>query len=156
MNELQYAQIAKLSDSDLVKLFGSRDTYVYQVDVPAPAIGSTSSATFIIQGDSAFLWQAASVFNDAASNVPSNGSMLMAFNQHQITDLGSGRALYSAPVPVLNVFGIGAMYNTLPTPRYFRPNTQVRLDVTSPNATQTTLATTIRFSFIGVKLFSFN
>lgn len=128
----------------------AKDFFVYEADVAALVAGATTTVSFVIQADSAFMLQKMSLHADVAGAAQDLDSMTIPLCTIQITDTGSGRNLFNQPVPVSAVFGYPGQPFILPIPKEFAPNATVALTFTNySDSTDYNL----RASFIGTKLF---
>ena len=155
MNELlpDYNTLSKMTAEQLDQVFGVRDIFTYEIDFPAlAAAGGTATGSFTVQADSNFLWERACYFADVAAAAQTNDSRVVPLVTCSIQDGGSGRKLMAAEVPIPSIFGIGNEPFDLPTPRFFRAQTQVIVSVTNFSAAT---AYNLRLSFIGTKFFKF-
>lgn len=144
--------IANMSPAELEKLFGVRDIFVYELDFASLTFGNSGQSSFTIQADSNFLWQQAAFFADLALAAQTDSSRVIPLVTCTIVDQGSGRQLMSSGTPLASIFGTGEMPFTLPTPRFFRAQTQV--GVTLQNFSAATNYG-IRLSFIGTKFWRY-
>ncbi len=127
--------LSKLSDQELTNLFGVRDFFTYEIDFAGiTAAGGVAQNTFNVQSDSNFLWQYGCFFADIAGATQTDSSRVVPDITVLIQDTASGRQLMSAPVPVPAIFGYGSLPFLLPTPRFFRAQTQVVVSVTNNSA----------------------
>lgn len=147
-----FLTLSQMSDAELTKLFGVRDFYVYELDFAALAAAGTASSSFTVQTDSNFLWQEACVIADIAGAVQTNDSRVLPLVTCVIQDTSSGRQLMSNPVPIPSMFGYGSEPFILPSPRFFRANSQVTINLTNYSAATTY---NLKLQFIGTKFFKF-
>ncbi len=148
-----FSQLSQMSDSDLSKLFGVRDFFIYELDFAAVAsAGGTAQSSFTVQADSNFLWQQGCFFADVDAAGETNDTRVLPLMTVVIQDTASGRQLSSQPVPVVSQFGYGSLPFILPSPRFFRANSQVTVTVTNYDAADDY---NLRLSFIGTKFFKF-
>lgn len=147
-----FQDLSKLNDSQLTQLFGVRDYFVYEADFSGVASGATSQTTFTIQTDSNFLWQTGCYIADIAAAGETDSSRVIPLMTCIIQDTSSGRQLSSTPVPIPSQFGTGELPFVLPSPRFFRANTQITVSVTNYDAAN---AYNLRLSFIGTKFYKF-
>lgn len=147
-----YQTLASMSDQQLTQLFGIRDDYTYTLNFASLAGTATATGQFTVEADSNFLWQEAAYFADIAAAIQTDSSRVIPLVTVTIQDSGSGRQLMNAATPIPSLFGTGALPFLLPTPRFFRAQTTV-----SVNVVNLTAATTynLRLSFIGTKFFRF-
>lgn len=152
MNDINFEMLSKMNDADLTRLFGVRDFFIYELDFSNVAAGGTSQNSFTVQTDSNFLWQQGCYFADIAAAGQTDSTRVLPLMTCVIQDTASGRQLSSAPVPIVTQFGYGSEPFELPSPRFFRANTQVTVSVTNYDAAD---AYNIRLSFIGTKFYKF-
>lgn len=159
MNKLQqvetlppYGVLSQMSNEDLTALFGVRDFYTYELDFAAVAAGATPQNSFTVQSDANFLWQYGCVFADIAGAVQTDSSRVLPLISLTLTDQGSGRQLMSGSVPVASLFGTATDPFELPTPRFFRAQTQVTVSLLNFSAATTY---NIKLQFVGTKFFKF-
>lgn len=148
-----FAELSQMSDQQLTQLFGVRDFFTYLVSFTGVAPAATAQQTFNVQSDSNFLWQEACLFADIAHAAQTQSSQVLPDVTVLIQDTASGRQLMSAPVPVSSIFGLnGSLPFLLPTPRFFRAQTQVVVSITNNSAASTY---DLQLAFIGTKFFKF-
>lgn len=148
-----FLQLSQMSDSDLTKLFGVRDFYIYELDFATIVHGGgTQQNSFTVQTDSNFLWQQGCYFASIAGATQTSNSRVVPLVSFLIQDTSSGRQLSSGPVPIPSQFGNGTLPFVLQTPRFFRANTQVTVSLTNFDAA---VDYDIKLSFIGTKFFKF-
>jgi hypothetical protein len=144
--------LAQMSDKQLQNLFGVRDFFVYELDFGSVAAAGTASSSFTVQADSNFLWQYGNYFADLAGAAQTDSGRVIPLMSATILDTSSGRQLMSAAVPIASLFGTGQLPFLLPTPRFFRAQTQVTVNVTNFSAAT---AYVTKLQFIGTKFFKF-
>lgn len=127
------------------------DFAIYEIDSGSIANGVTVNANLSIQQDSAFKWMKAAYFADLAGAAQTDSTRVIPLATIQITDAGSGRNLFSNPVPIPSVFGTGQLPLILPIPRRFKPFSQINFTFT--NFSAATTYSNIRLSLIGTKIF---
>lgn len=147
-----YTALSQLTDQQLTDIFGVRDFFTYELDFAALATpGGTAQSSFTVQADSNFLWQQAAFFADIAAADEEVATRVIPLVSCVITDSSSGRQLSSGNVPLNSLFGTGELPYILPTPRFFRAQTQVNVSLLNFG-----LSTyNIKLSFIGTKFFKF-
>ena len=142
-----------MTAQQLDEVFGVRDIFAYEIDFAGlAAAGGTATGNFTVQADSNFLWERACFFADIAAAAQTDSSRVVPLVSCSIQDGGSGRKLMAAEVPISSIFGIGNEPFDLPTPRFFRAQTQVIVTVTNFSAAT---VYNLRLSFIGTKFFKF-
>lgn len=144
--------LAQMSDKQLQDLFGVRDFFIYELDFASIAASGTASSSFTVQADSNFLWQYGAFFADIAGATQTDSSRVVPAISATILDTSSGRQLMSAAVPITSLFGTGQLPFLLPTPRFFRAQTQVTVNLTNFSAAT---AYVLKLQFIGTKFFKF-
>lgn len=145
--------LSKMSDKQLTDLFGVRDFFTYELDFSAIAAGGTSQNSFTVQADSNFLWQYGCYQADIAGGAQTNDTRVVPLLTATIQDASSGRQLMSQAVPLTNLFGTGMLPFLLPSPRFFRAQTQVTVNLANYSAGTTY---NVKISFIGTKFFKFS
>jgi len=150
-----YTELSQLTDQQLTEIFGVRDFFTYELDFASlPSVtGNTAQASFTVQADSNFLWQQAAFFADIAAAAQTDSSRVIPLVSCVITDSSSGRQLSSSAVPLTSLFGNGQLPYILPTPRFFRAQTQVNVSLLNFAVVNTTY--NLKLSFIGTKFFKF-
>jgi len=144
--------LSQATPQQLADAFGTTDFYVYEADFGSIAAGATGQVNITIQADSNFLWQQGCYYADIAAAAFNIGNQPVPNMTLTITDTSSGRQLMSSAVPVPSIFGLGREPFILPTPRWFRANTQVTLLVANFDAADTY---DLRLSLIGTKFFNY-
>lgn len=145
--------LSSVTPQQLADAFGVCDFFVYELDFATIAAGASGQANFTVQADSNFLWQQASYFASTAGAAFTQGAMPAPNMNFTLQDTSSGRQLMSSAVPIYSVFGIGRETFILPTPRFFRANTQVTVLVNNFDAA---VSYDLKLSFIGTKFFNYN
>lgn len=148
-----YQELSQMDNKQLTEIFGIRDFYVYELDFAALLRGTSATGQFTVQADSNFLWQYACFFADLALAAQLDGTRVLPLVTATIQDSGSGRQLSSGAVPIPSTFGYGSLPFLLPTPRFFRAQTTVSVNLAN-YATATDY--NIRLQFIGTKFFKFS
>lgn len=152
MDQFDFNALSQMSDHDLTKLFGVRDFYIYELDFGIVGAGDSAQATFTVQTDSNFLWQEGAYVADIASAAFEESTRPIPLITCVIQDTSSGRQLSSGAVPIPSQFGTGERPFVLPSPRFFRANTQVTVSVTNYDAA---VDYGLKLQFIGTKFFKF-
>lgn len=144
--------IQKMTPDQLASIFGVRDFFVYELDFAALANGASAVPnSFTVMSDSNFLWQYGAMQVDIAAAAQTSSTQIVPLVSCTIQDQGSGRQLMSSAVPINSIFGNGQLPFPLPTPRFFRAQTQVTVALTNFSAASTY---NIKLSFIGTKIFN--
>jgi len=128
------------------------DYFVYGVGPLAVAAGASAQGSIQIQADSLFQWERAAYFVTIANAAFTANTRPIPNVAVQIVDSGSGRQLFQTAQPIPSVFGTGELPFLLPTPRWFKPNSQIQIQLTNFDAA---VAYNVRLSFIGSKIFQF-
>lgn len=128
----------------------NRDFFVYEAEAVTIAVGGNVTDTIQIQADADFILQKLSYQADNAGAQTSVSARIVPNVNVQITDTGSSRRLFFAPVPISSVFGTGELPFILPNPRLFRKTGVIQVDFTSFEAAATP---TIRLAFIGYRYY---
>lgn len=148
-----YTELSQMSDQQLTDIFGVRDFFTYELDFASLAAnGGTAQSSFTVQADSNFLWQYGTFFADVAAAAQDDSSRVLPLISCTITDSSSGRQLMSGNTPLLALFGTGQLPFILPSPRFFRAQTQVNVSLLNFSAASTY---NLKLSFIGTKFFKF-
>lgn len=150
---LDYQALSQMSDQDIFALFGIRDIFIQEIDFAGLAAAGTATGSFTVQQDANFLWQYGMYFADIAAAAQTDSTRVIPLVSVIITDEGSGRQLMQSAVPVPSLFGTGEMPLILPTPRFFRAQTQVSVSVTNFDAAATY---NLKLSLLGTKFFKFS
>lgn len=144
--------LASMTDKQLQNLFGVRDFFIYELDFASVAAAGTASSSFTVQADSNFLWQYGCYFADIAGAAQTDSTRVIPLMSATVLDTSSGRQLMSSAVPIPSIFGTGQLPFLLPTPRFFRAQTQVTVNITNFSAAT---AYVLKLQFIGTKFFKF-
>ncbi len=148
-----FSRLSQMTDAELTQVFGVRDFFVYELDFASLAgANGTAQSSFTVQADSNFLWQYGCYFADLAGALETDSSRVVPLVSGVITDSSSGRQLMSGNVPIASLFGTGDLPFMLPTPRFFRAQTQVNVSLLNFSAANTY---NIKLQFIGTKFFKF-
>src|SRR5438445_13756930 len=121
--------IAPMASPDQQRVQFWEDFTIYELDSGSIANGITNNVNFLVQQDSAFKWLKSTYFADLAGAAVTSSARIVPLATVQIQDGGSGRNLFSNPVPVPNVFGTGDLPFILPIPRRFKPFSQVNATI---------------------------
>lgn len=147
-----YQELSQMDNKQLTEIFGIRDFFVYELDFASLSNGTSATGQFTVQADSNFLWQYGCFFADEALAAQEDATRVLPLVTATIQDSGSGRQLMSAGVPIPSVFGYGSLPFLLPTPRFFRAQTTVSVNLVNY---ATSADYNIRLQFIGTKFFKF-
>ena len=151
-NMLDYYQLSQMSDQEIQNLFGIRDIFFQELDFAAVAAAATPQASFTVQNDANWLWQGGSYIADVAAAAVTDSTRVIPLVSCTILDQTSGRQLMQANTPIVNIFGTGEMPFWLPTPRFFRANTQVTFNLLNFSAATTY---NLKLTLIGTKFYKF-
>lgn len=127
------------------------DFFVYEVDTLALAAGASIPVNVPIQADSDFKLSKISQFCDIALAAQTISTQVLPMITLQLTDTGSGRSLFSAPVPLANIAGTGQFPFILPIIRIFKARSNITVTLTNYSAAT---AYNVHVSLIGTKLFT--
>lgn len=130
------------------------DYFVYSVNFDDLDNGQSANGNIQIQADSDFKWISAVYYVTIADAVFTAEARPMPNITVQITDGGSGRQLFSAPVPVPSVFGQGVLPYMLPIPRIFKARSSIVFAVANFDAAQDNY--NLRLALIGTKIFTYS
>ena len=130
----------------------TEDYFVYDIGPTIVSAGSQVQSTIQIQADSIFLWERCSYYATIADAAFTAETQPVPNVSIQVVDSGSGRQLFQNPQPIPSLFGTGTLPFVLPTPRYFKPNSLVQIQLANFDAA---VEYSIRLSFIGSKIFQF-
>lgn len=130
----------------------TEDLYIYQVNFGSLAAGATANQqNVLIQADSHFEWFASTYYaflDGSTPPYPDNTFINVAI---QIADSGSGRQLFSGPVPITSIAGPGREPAYLPVPRIFMSKSQITINAINNDSTNK--YDNIQLSLIGRKIF---
>lgn len=130
-----------------------RDFFVYDIDFAAIAPGATSTGQIQIQADSDFELQKLTHFTDIALADETEATRVLPLLALQITDTGTGRQMFSSPVPIPALFGDGRIPFILPTTKMFSKNASVQFTVSNYSGATTY---NVRLQLIGAKIFTYS
>lgn len=126
------------------------DYYAYNFEIDGLAPGGQDSDSQQIEASSNFIWVKTSGFADVAGAAQNYDTRIVPLVTIQVTDVGSGRSLFSGPTAWSNVVGWGEIPYMLPIKRKWQANTAIRVDVVSFDVAVTY---NLRLSFSGYKDF---
>lgn len=129
-----------------------RDFFVYDIDFLAIAPGATSNGQIQIQADSDFELQKLTQFSDIAVADQTESTRVLPLVTIQVTDTGTGRQMFNAPVPIAALFGDGRIPFILPTAKIFTQNASVAFTLSNYSAATTY---NVRLQLIGAKIFTY-
>jgi hypothetical protein len=128
-----------------------RDFFAYPILFSNLTAGNAAQGAIQIQSDSDFELQKLTMFADIAQAAETEATRVLPLVTVQITDSGTGRKMFSAPVPVPAIMGDGRIPFILPSPKVYSPNASITIDVANfAAATDYNL----RILLIGAKIFS--
>jgi hypothetical protein len=128
-----------------------RDFFTYVVNFnPGPAAGLPASTTIQVQADSDFELQKLAFFADIALAAVTESTRVLPLVTIQLTDQGSGRQIFSLPVPIPAIMGDGRIPFILPTTKIFVANSAIGVDIANYSSATTY---NIRIALIGAKIF---
>lgn len=132
-----------------------RDFFVYPLNFTggnAVVAGTAAQGAIQIQADSDFELTKFTMFADIGLANETESSRVLPLVTIQITDTGTGRALFSSPVPIPAIMGDGRIPFILPVPKIFSANASVAVQVANfSGATDYNL----RLCLIGAKIFTY-
>lgn len=114
----------------------TQDYFLYVIGPFNIAAAATAQGNINIQADSNFIWQYSTMFAALHSlnfDTPITDNLLIPITV-QIADGGSGRQLFSAPVPINSLAGIGREPYVMPINRIFMSKSTVNFSFTSIDA----------------------
>lgn len=126
----------------------TQDEFSYGVSFLNVAPGERRSGQILIQADADFLIHNQTMYaggETAAGRVIPNVMVML-------TDTGSGRKLFSEPLPADCVFGTAQLPYILPLPKYMLSRAILEVEITNIDDTET--YEMISFAFNGVKVFN--
>lgn len=130
-----------------------RDFFVYDIDFLAiAAAGGTATGQIQIQADADFELQKLTHFSDVAAAAQTEATRVLPLVTVQITDTGTGRQMFNAPVPIPAMFGDGRIPFILPTTKVFSRNASVSFVLSNYSAAT---AYNVRLQLIGAKIFTY-
>ncbi len=129
-----------------------RDFFVYTLQFSDLAAGAATQGAIQIQADSDFELSKFTMFADIAEAVETEATRVLPLVTIQITDTGTGRALFNAPLPIPAIMGDGRIPFILPVPKIFSANASVAIEVANFSAAT---EYNIRLALIGAKIFTY-
>jgi len=129
-----------------------RDFFAYTLSFAALLAGTATQGAIQIQSDSDFELTKFTMLADIAAATQTEATRVLPLVTIQITDTGTGRALFSSPLPIPAIFGDGRIPFILPVPKIFSANASVAVQVANfAAATDYNL----RILLIGAKIFTY-
>ncbi len=129
-----------------------RDFFAYTLAFAGLVAGAASQGAIQIQADSDFELSKFTMFADIAAAAETEATRVLPLVTIQITDTGTGRALFSSPLPIPAIMGDGRIPFILPVPKIFSANASVAIQVANfAVATDYNL----RLLLIGAKIFTY-
>lgn len=129
-----------------------KDFYVYGIEFLELAAETTANGQIQIQADSDFELQKLTHFTDIANANETEATRVLPLVTMQITDTGTGRQVFSIPVPIPAIAGDGRIPFILSTPKLFTRNASVSFQVSNYSPAT---AYNVRFQLIGAKIFAY-
>lgn len=129
-----------------------RDFFVYPLTFASLLAGTAAQNAIQIQSDSDFELTKFTMLADIAAAAQTEATRVLPLVTIQITDTGTGRALFSAPLPVPAIFGDGRIPFILPVPKIFSANASVAVQVANFAAATNY---NLRICLIGAKIFTY-
>ena len=127
----------------------TQDEFSYGITFLNLAAGARASGQIIIQADADFLIHNQTQYSGGASV----SARVIPEVMVMLTDTGSGRKLFSEPLPLDCIFGTGQLPYILPLPKYMNSRSILEVEVTNVSALAVTYAS-ISLAFNGVKVFN--
>lgn len=132
-----------------------RDFFVYTLAFTGGNVisaGTAAQGAIQIQADSDFELTKFTMFADIALAAETEATRVLPLVTIQITDTGTGRALFNAPIPIPAIMGDGRIPFILPVPKVFSANASVAVQLSNFSA-----ATDygLRLCLIGAKIFTY-
>lgn len=129
-----------------------RDFFAYPITFLTLAAGAADQGAIQIQADSDFELTKLTFFADIAEDPETEADRVLPLVNVQITDSGTGRPMFSQPLPIPAIMGDGRIPFILPTPKIFSANASVQVAVSNYSvATEYNL----RILLIGAKIFQY-
>ena len=125
---------------------------MYTVPLTVLAPNTAIDVAIQVQADSDFELQKLSYFSDIALAAEQEATRDLPLITVQITDTGTGRQMFSAPVSIPALFGDGRIPFILPTTKKFSANSSVVFSFSNYSAATTY---NLRAFMIGAKLFKY-
>lgn len=127
------------------------DFFIYTAAFGTLAPAAQGIQNIQVQADSNFEWIMSTVFATMNGATAPFGDNICIPVNIQITDSGSGRALFSAPLPASSMAGNGKQPFILPVSRLFMARSNISVSATNFDPANT--YNFITLNFIGRKLF---
>lgn len=127
------------------------DWFVYGINTLAIAPAANVNANIQIQADSDFKLVKLSLMADIAAASTTISTLVIPNVTIQIVDTGSGRQLFSQPIPLGTIFGTAGLPHILPVPRIFKARTNIAMQFANYDAAVTY---NVRMAFEGSKIFT--
>lgn len=129
-----------------------RDFFGYTLSFSALAAAAAAQGAIQIQSDSDFELTKFTMMADIAAAAQTESTRVLPLVTLQITDTGTGRALFAAPLPIPAVMGDGRIPFILPVPKIFSANASVAIQVANFSAATTY---NVRLCLLGAKIFTY-
>ena len=128
----------------------AKEFFGYTVDFSSIANGVSATGSVKIEADAWFNMQKLNFFADIAGAAQTQSSQVIPLVTVQISDSGSGRNMFNQAIPVPALFGTGQLPFILPTPKMFKPNSNISVTIANYSAGTTYRLT---LAFLGQKIF---
>lgn len=115
----------------------AQEFYTYQASFSSLANGSDATANISIEADSFFKAQKLTYMADLAAAAQTESGRVIPLCTILITDTGSGRRLMNEAIPIPALFGNGQLPFILPTPKVFKPQSTISIQVANYSAAST-------------------
>lgn len=112
-----------------------KDWYSYQAAFAAVANGVPQSTTITIEQDSDFWITSLQQFTATSAATPTESTEILPMILIMVIDSGSGRQLFSSPIPLTSVAGNGQRPHYLRYPRLVRRSSSLQVSVLSYDPT---------------------
>lgn len=126
------------------------DFFIYELDVDDIVPGGIFNGNVQIQADSDFKLVKLALIADIAGAGQTAATRIIPLCTMQLVDSGSGRQLFSLPVPLGAIFGDGQLPFILPVPRIFKARSNIAVTITNYSAAE---EYEIKMALIGNKIF---
>ena len=128
-----------------------KDWFIYRGQALALAPAAVANVNITIQADSDFELVKLAQMSDIAAAAQLSSTLVIPLVTMQLVDGGSGRQLFSDPIPMGAIFGGQGLPYILPVPRIFKARSNIALTLTNYDAGVTY---NLRFAFMGAKIFA--
>ena len=127
------------------------DWFVYELDQLALTNGNTANNNIQIQADSDFKLVKIAGMADIAAAAETASTLVIPLVTINLVDTGSGRTLFSNPVPWGTIVGTPGLPFILPVPRIFKARSNISIALVNYSAATTY---NLHLGLIGTKIFT--